>query len=171
MTGLFLLGRSRNMVDAEAIISAYGLSPHPEGGWYREYHSSGRVFEDLPGYPGPRVAITAIYFCLKKGEFSSFHRLRSEEVWIHLAGSPLELVLLETGKTDRIRIASVEDGGPPGAIVPAGMLQAARPLAGFTFVSCLVAPGFDFGDFEMASREGLLATYPDRADLIRSLTR
>jgi predicted cupin superfamily sugar epimerase len=159
------------MSDPEAIISAYGLSPHPEGGWYREFHCSRRVFENLPGYPGPRAAVTAIYFYLEEGEFSAFHRLRSEEVWIHLAGGPLELVLLEPRNARRLRIASTVAGGPPVAVVPAGTIQAARPVGRFAFVTCLVAPGFVFEDFEMASREALLEAYPEFAEAIRSLTR
>jgi predicted cupin superfamily sugar epimerase len=159
------------MSGPEAIISAYGLSPHREGGWYREFHCSRKVFEKLPGYPGPRAAVTAIYFCLKEGEFSAFHRLRSEEVWIHLAGGPLELVLLEPGNARRVRIASAVAGGPPAAVVPAGTVQAARPVGEFAFVTCLVAPGFVFEDFEMISREALLEAYPGSAGLVRSLTR
>ncbi|MBE0603400.1 MAG: cupin domain-containing protein [Deltaproteobacteria bacterium] len=159
------------MGDAGAIIREYGLSPHPEGGWYREFHCSERVLEGLPGYPGPRAAITAIWFCLRRGEFSAFHRLRSEEVWIHLSGGPLELIVLAPGKADRTTIASVEDGGIPAAVVPAGACQAARPAGDYCFVSCLVAPGFDFGDFELASVEELLKAHPGEAETIRSLTR
>lgn len=159
------------MTDADTIIRSYGLSPHPEGGWYREYHSSGRILGQLPGYPGPRPALTAIWFCLRRGEFSAFHRLRGEEAWIHLAGGPLELFLLAPGKTERIMVASVEDGGPPAAVVPAGVFQAARPLGEYCLVSCLVAPGFDFADFELASPRELLEAFPGEADAIRSLTR
>ena len=159
------------MADAEAIISAYRLSPHPEGGWYREFHRAGRVFENLPGYPGPRAAVTAIHFCLRRGEFSAFHRLRSEEVWVHLSGGPLELALLASGKAERKRIASVENGGPPAEVVPAGTWQAARPLGDYSFATCLVAPGFDFGDFELPSREELLKAFPGEADVIASFTR
>jgi predicted cupin superfamily sugar epimerase len=159
------------MSGPEAIISAYGLSPHPEGGWYREFHCSRKVFEMLPGYPGPRAAVTAIYFCLKEGEFSAFHRLRSEEVWIHLDGGPLELLLLEHGNARRVRIVSAATGGPPTAVVPAGTVQAARPAGRFAFVACLVAPGFVFEDFELVSRDALLEAYPGSAELVRSLTR
>jgi predicted cupin superfamily sugar epimerase len=159
------------MTDAETILREYRLSPHPEGGWYREFHRSGRALEGLPGYAGPRPAATAIWFLLRRGEFSAFHRLRSEELWIHLSGGPLEMVLLSPGKADRVRIAPVGDGGPPAAVVPAGTFQAARPVGEYCFVSCVVAPGFDFGDFELASREELLAAHPAEADAIRSLTR
>ena len=156
---------------AEAIIQTYGLTPHPEGGWYREFHRSERVLEEIPGYRGPRPAVTAIWFCLRQGEFSAFHRLRSEEIWFHLSGSPIELILLSQGQASRLRIASVEDGGPPGAVIPAGAFQAARPLGGYSLISCVVAPGFDFCDFELAARETLLKDYPSETADILSLTR
>lgn len=37
-------------------------------------------------------------------------------------------------------------------------------------MSCVVAPGFDFADFELGERDALLAAYPQHADLIRDLT-
>jgi len=159
------------MTDAEKIIQTYGLAPHPEGGWFREFHRSERVLAEIPGYPGPRPAVTAIWFCLRQGEFSAFHRLRSEEIWVHLSGSPIELVLLHRGKASRLRIASVADGGPAAAVIPAQACQAARPLGEYSLVSCIVAPGFDFCDFELSSRETLLAAYPSAAADIISLTR
>lgn len=153
------------------LIDAYGLSPHPEGGWYREFHRSCVTLPAVPGYPGPRAAATGIYFLLGEHDFSAFHRLRSEELWIHLAGCPLELILLEPGATRCRRICRVEEGGPPVTVVPAGALQAARPVGGFSFAACLVAPGFDFADFDLPSRDELLERFPDRVDLVRSLTR
>jgi predicted cupin superfamily sugar epimerase len=41
----------------------------------------------------------------------------------------------------------------PQAVVPAGWWQAARALPGpygYALVACVVAPGFDFEDFELA---------------------
>jgi len=156
------------MTDADTIIRAYGLTPHPEGGWYREFHRSGCVLEGLPGYPGPRPACTALWLCLRRGESSAFHRLRSEEAWIHLSGGPVELFLLSPGGSEARTIASVEDGGPPATVIPAGTFQAARPAGGYCLVSCLVAPGFDFGDFELAARDDLLAAHPADAEIIRA---
>ena len=36
----------------------------------------------------------------------------------------------------------------------------ANPEARWTLVSCVVTPGFEYGDFELADREALLAAYP-----------
>ena len=156
--------------EVRTIIEAYRLDPHPEGGWFREFHRSDRSVDPLAGYPGERAAVTAIYFLLTKETFSAFHRLRSDEIWIHLAGAPLSLVLLDPGARI-LRLAAAADGGPPALVVPAGTLQAARTDGAYALAACVVAPGFDYADFEMPPREALLREYPGHADLIRALTR
>ncbi len=158
------------MDDVRNVIETYGLAPHPEGGWFREFHRSGRSVGPLPVYPGARPAVTAIYFLLTRETFSAFHRLCSEEIWIHLAGAPLTLALL--GPDARmLRIASAADGGPAAQVVPAGALQAARTAGAYVLAACVVAPGFDFADFEIPGREALLREFPQPAALIRGLTR
>jgi predicted cupin superfamily sugar epimerase len=154
----------------EETIAAYQLARHPEGGWFREMHRSPLSLGQIPGYPGERTAFTAIYFLLPRGDFSSFHRLRSEEAWIHLAGDPLELVLMGR-EVQRITLGPATGSADPVTIVPAGELQAARSMSEYTLVLCVVSPGFDFADFSMPTREELLREYPDRRELILSFTR
>lgn len=154
---------------AVELIDLYRLQPHPEGGWYREVHRSGSPLGLLPGYPGERTALTAIYFLLAAGEFSAIHRVRSEEAWVHLAGALLELVLLE--EEPRVIPLAPVGYGEPLAVVPALVLQAARSLGEYTLVACLVAPGFDFADFELPSRAELENAFPRHADLVRRFTR
>ena len=154
----------------EGIIASYRLKRHPEGGWFREVHRSSRTLDPVPGYPGARPAFTAIYFLLTRGDFSAFHRLRSEETWIHLAGDPLELVLLGE-EVRRLELGPATGGGEPVAVVPAGELQGARTLGEFTLAACFVAPGFDFADFSLPAREELLRKYPQRRELVLAFTR
>lgn len=155
---------------AHRLIDGYDLLPHPEGGWYREVHRSTHSVGLLPGYAGKRTALTAIYFLLAAGDFSAFHRVRSEEVWVHLAGDPLELVLLD--EEPRLLTLSPPGGdGEPLLVVPPHVLQAACPVGEFAFVSCLVAPGFDFADFELPTRGELEALFPRHAELVRRFTR
>lgn len=157
-------------VAARSLIGRYELQPHPEGGWYREVHRSAHSLGLLPGYTGERTALTAIYFLLAADDFSAFHRVRSEELWVHLAGEPLELVLLE--KEPRVLTLAAPDGdGAPLLVVPPGVLQAARPLGEFAFVSCLVAPAFDFADFELSTRQELESLFPRHIELVRRFTR
>jgi predicted cupin superfamily sugar epimerase len=163
-------------VSARELIDALGLLPHPEGGHYRETFRAPPLPFELPGR-GPRSASTAIYFLLGEGDFSAFHRVRSDEVWHHYAGAPLELVTLSetraTGAARAIRLGpNVLSGEVPQAVVEAGVLQAARPAGpGFSLCGCTVAPGFDFSDFEMPERATLLDRFPSAADSILALTR
>jgi predicted cupin superfamily sugar epimerase len=143
-------------VTAEEVIRRYGMARHPEGGWYREVHRS--------------PALTAIHFLLPRGDFSAFHRLKHEEAWVHLAGAPLEMFLLGEEPVRRVLSPAGGDGAPV-VVVPAGVPQAARSLGDYTLSACLVAPGFDFRDFSLPSREELTASFPGEAERIRSLTR
>jgi len=76
-------------VTAEEIVRALGLAPHPEGGFFRETFRAEPLPFELPGR-GPRSASTSIYFLLAGDDFSAFHRVRSDEVWHHYLGAPLD---------------------------------------------------------------------------------
>ena len=128
---------------AEQVIAALGLRPHPEGGHYRE---------TFRAPDSPRGASTAIYFLLKAGERSRWHKVDADEIWHHYAGAPLVLSLSDDGKTVRhLRLGSDFDLGElPQAVVPRGVWQAARTLGAWTLVGATVAPAFEFQHFEMA---------------------
>lgn len=133
------------------------LHPHPEGGWYRETWRAGP--ESVPqGYPGPRAAATVIYFLLRPGEESRWHRVRSDEIWLWHAGGPLTLEDGGPGAApagpDGTRVITLgpglAEGQAPQYVIPGGHWQSARPAGeGEVLVSCVVAPGFDFADFTL----------------------
>ncbi|KLO33755.1 cupin domain-containing protein [Mycobacterium haemophilum] len=131
------------------------LSPHPEGGWFREtWRSELEISQSaLPAeYAGPRSAGTAILFLLMPGQQSAWHIVRSAELWFFHRGSPL---LLEVGDrqctaTTHVMGADVHAGQRPQLLVPPGCWQRAQPRDDEpTLVSCVVVPGFDFTDFTM----------------------
>ncbi len=131
---------------ADEIIAALALEPHPEGGHYRQ-----TWVED--GEAGTRPAGTAIYFLLKAGERSHWHRVDATEIWHFHAGAPLLLSLAETeaGPAAEHRLGPLpEAGARPQIIVPKGHWQAARSTGDWTLVSCTVSPGFRFDGFELA---------------------
>jgi predicted cupin superfamily sugar epimerase len=131
-------------VSADEIIDRLGLQPHPEGGCYIE------TFRDVPG-PDGRAASTAIYYLLRAGEVSHWHRIDAVEVWHIYAGAPLELRLSSgTGSECLTLGANILAGERPQGIVPVGTWQSARSLGDWTLVGCTVAPGFSFAGFEMA---------------------
>lgn len=133
-------------LDAEGIIRLLGLHPHPEGGHYVE------TYRHVPA-DGGRGASTAIYFLLKAGERSHWHRVRdADEVWHWHAGAPLRLSLSADGVTaTHLTLgADLAAGQRPQGVVPAGQWQAAESLGDWTLVGCTVAPAFEFRAFEMA---------------------
>ncbi|WP_017537280.1 cupin domain-containing protein [Nocardiopsis halophila] len=142
-------GVDRRSPTAEAL----DLLPHPEGGWYRQTWRA-PVRTDPEGYPGPRDAASAIHFLLCPGEESRWHRVRSDELWVFNRGGPLRMLLGGTGdepQEERPQVLGpyVEAGERLQLLVPAGTWQAARPLVGEeALVTCIVAPGFEFADFE-----------------------
>jgi len=159
---------------ATALISTLGLSPHPEGGYFRE------VFRDAalvrhPVHGGERSALTHIHFLLVAGTFSALHRVAQTELWHHVEGEPLELTVLREGegqaeaKVERVRLGRGADCVQVYA-VPAGAWQAAVPLGAFVLTGCTVAPGFSFEDFELPRRAALLARFPLHRPLIEALT-
>ena len=130
---------------AAEIISALGMSRHPEGGWYVE------TFRDAAS--SERGASTAIYFLLEAGDVSAWHRVRdAAEVWHFHAGAPLELKLHAEGGALDVKILGIDlaAGERPQAVVQANWWQSARSLGAWTLVGCTVAPGFTFSSFELA---------------------
>lgn len=131
--------------EAAKLIALLGLEPHPEGGHYRE------TFRDARG-DGLRAHSTAIYFLLRSGEISRWHRVDAAEIWHFHRGAALEIAIAETGKPTLRQILGndVENGERPQIVVPARAWQSARPLGGYALVGCTVAPGFEFAGFELA---------------------
>jgi predicted cupin superfamily sugar epimerase len=156
--------------EARAWIEALGLDPHPEGGLFRETF---RASEVVSRPEGIRAASTAIYFLLPAGSFSAIHRVRSDEVWHHYAGDPLELHTIDSaGVHALVLLGKTLPRERPQHVVPAGTWQGAVPAGSrFTLCGCTVAPGFDFADFEMPARAELLERFPRHAALIERLTR
>jgi predicted cupin superfamily sugar epimerase len=177
--------------DAAYWIDRLALTPHPEGGYFREtYRAAESVPPDaLPArYGGARALSTAIYFLLPAGECSALHRIRSDELWHYYAGDPLTLVTIddaglltthvlgpEVERGERFQVlapagvwfgAEVPDRSPSGGAsdVPGGVSRA------FTLVGCTVAPGFDFADFELGTRTELVRRYPQHRAVIEHLT-
>ena len=130
---------------AGRLIEALDLLPHPEGGWYRETWRA-------EAEPGQRAGGTAIYFLLEGHQHSHWHKVDADEHWFWHAGAPLTLSIAGTGQAaqDWKLGGDVLAGEQPQILVPAHHWQAARPLGGWTLVSCTVMPGFEFSGFSLA---------------------
>lgn len=136
---------------AAALIDLLKLTPHPEGGHYREIFRSEAGIKPDDDRPR-RSALTSIDFVLQAAEFSAWHRVGSDEAWHLLEGGPLRLWCLPPAldRIDVIHMAPVGVTSTPRHIVPAGWWQAAEPVGEFAYVGATVGPGFEFDDFSFA---------------------
>jgi uncharacterized protein len=137
--------RGADPLSADEVIRLLELAPHPEYGHYRE------TFRDAAAGDGSRSHSTAIYFLLRAGETSRWHRVDAAEVWHWYAGAPLALTVADAAGRRDVRLGcDLGSGERPQAVVPAGAWQRARSLGAWTLVGCTVAPGFEFAGFELA---------------------
>ena len=160
------------------LIDSLHLMPHPEGGFYKESYRSPWLVPGPalpPGFSGERNLSTAIYFLLRQGDYSAFHRIRSDECWhFYEGGTLLVHVIHPVGRYEVIRLGrNFKSGEVFQHVVPAGAWFASEPAGEteFSLVGCTVSPGFDFLDFEMAEEEELLQQFPEHGGLIRRLCR
>ena len=130
-------------MDAEEIITRYGLKPHPEGGHYRETFRA-------PAENGSRGAVTVIYYLLRAGEISAWHRLDAVEIWHYYSGDPLRLALSSDGIEITNRRLGMGDDAELHIAVPAGTWQSARSDGAWTLAGCTVVPAFEFAGFDLA---------------------
>ena len=134
--------RDASTLSADELIERLSLSPHPEGGHFRE------TWRDQPRLTESRGHGTAIYFLLRVGERSHWHRVDATEVWHHYRGDPLEISI--EGADPAVLGPQLEADQQPQLIVPAGAWQSARTLGEYSLVGCTVSPAFDFDGFELA---------------------
>jgi uncharacterized protein len=151
--------------DVDRLRAELELAPHPEGGYYREIHRSPMPVINRRGLT--RSALTVIYFLLPSDQVSAWHALASEETWHFAAGDAIEVAMLADG---RFEASTLGAGHAYVLVVPAGRPFAARVKAGgaFGLVTCCVAPGFEFEDFELLDPHALANNHPADAAAIET---
>ncbi len=166
------------MLTAQEVIDRLQLVPLTiEGGYFRETYRSllrhmGHALP--PEYGGERNASTAIYYLLTPDTFSAIHRVKSDEVFHFYAGDPVEMLQLRPDGAAKVVLIGndLAAGLEPQLVVPAGVWQGCRlrPGGDWALLGCTVSPGFDYADYQAASRAQLVERFPGHADLIAALT-
>jgi hypothetical protein len=165
------------MSPTQKIVTKLNLTPHPEGGYFKEtYRSTGEIGEDSLGhhYKGKRNFSTCIYFLLTSDKFSALHRIQQDEIWHFYDGSPIRLhIISESGvHTTHIIGRNFDKGEVPQFVVPSGCWFGGEVVDqdAYSLIGCTVSPGFDFKDFELIPRKELIAQFPNQEELITRLT-
>ena len=152
-------------------IEKLGMLEHPEGGYFKEVVRSSKsvVLED----ERQRAHYSSIYFLLNDKNPSHFHRLKDDELWFYHAGESLSVhVILENGDYIVHKLGlNLDEGEEPQVLVPGGSIfgSTVEVEEGYSFVSCVVSPGFDFKDFELFTQDQLMKSYPQHKSIIERL--
>jgi uncharacterized protein len=150
------------MKSAQYYIEQLELLPHPEGGHYKETYRSNMMISSS-GFSSKRNVTTSIYFLLSDLEKSHLHRIKSDEQWFYHSGETLEIFVLYSGIVSTLLLGpNIEEGESLHHVVPAGAWFGSRvkDQKGYCLVSCVVAPGFDFNDFELAAYKKISREFP-----------
>ncbi|MBO3444711.1 cupin domain-containing protein [Clostridium sp. CCUG 7971] len=156
------------MKSAQYYIEKLDMTPHVEGGYFKESIVSKDFFRE------DKKLFSSIYFLLETGEVSNFHRLTSDEMWYYHDGQALTIYMITPDGeliTKQLGL-DIEKGEIPQVLVPKGYIfGSSMNNDGFALVGCMVAPAFTFDDFELFERKDLLNMYPHLEDVIKKLTR
>jgi hypothetical protein len=156
------------MTQLQQLINNLELQAHPEGGYYKETYRSAQTLDGQD-----RQLLTSIYFLLTAENVSRFHRIKSDELWYFHAGSPLIVhTLSERGHEQHHLGLDLSKGQQPFLWIPKDTIFGSSILdaEGYALVSCAVAPGFDFRDFELFTAEQLLLKFAAHREIIERLT-
>jgi predicted cupin superfamily sugar epimerase len=166
-----------SMKDAAFWIEKLDLQPHPEGGHFIETYRSDEVIpkEALPTrFEGDRVFSTSIYFLLDKKDFSAFHIMEQDEIWHFYDGSSLTIHIIDqSGNYSRAKLGrDIQNSESLQIVVKAHSYFAAavNNLDSYSLVGCTVAPGFEYADWKMPTREKLVDDFPEHKEIIEKFT-
>jgi predicted cupin superfamily sugar epimerase len=91
---------------------------------------------------------------------------------VRLLGPDQPQVFVPGGRWLGARVVSRAEGGEGGtpSADEAGEADGAGVERDWTLVSCVVMPGFEYDDFELAERASLLREFPEAAEIIKART-
>ena len=142
-------------MNARYYIDNLNLKPHPEGGYYKETFVNNFKISNNNG--DKRGVISNIYFLIEENNHSAFHQIQSDETWYFHDGSPLIVYAIDLeGKIHEYKIGlDIKNGQLPQITIPAKWIFCATTKGSYAFVSCSVAPAFDFKDFKLYEKDEL----------------
>lgn len=168
----------KNMKDINYWIKNLDLKPHPEGGYFKEvFRSEGKIPKACSHnrFGGDRSYMTSVYFLLSHDDFSAFHQFKQDEIWNFHYGSSICLHTIDTdGSYTKFKCGlDIKNGDNIQCMVKAGQWFCAtvEEENGFAVVGCVVAPGFDFADFELGHTKQLLEKFPQHKEIIKKYSR
>ena len=153
---------------ADILIEKLNLIPHAEGGYFRRYYQSNQYItkED----DTKRRAGSAIYYLLKKGQFSAWHSISSDEIWHYYKGGLLEIYEIKKDGSlicHKLGDSIIYNDASYSAVIESGSIFAARLIDGeYILTGCSLHPELCYDDFILYKKEEMLLKYPNHASII-----
>lgn len=149
-----------DLAHGRRLAAALRLEPlESEGGLFRRTYTA--------------AGVTVIYYLVAGQDFSAMHRMRTcDELFLFQAGSPLRMLILDTpdGREELLGPDPLS-GQHPQLLIKGGQWQGASSTGAWSLVSTVVAPGFEWADFELGDQPELTAQYPQWAERLDQLCR
>jgi len=163
---------------APEVIELLGLKPHPTCGFVIEtYRSEHTVPASAlpPGYESTRPLGSVLYFMVTPQAQIRLHRIRSDQMYQHHMGDPLEVLLLYAGGGGEVKVVGTDlvAGMRPQLFIPGGTFHVSRLQSGgsYSLLSTSEWPGVEPPDVEIGNPEELMETYPAFREQIRTFCK
>ena len=158
-------------ISADKIIEKLNLRTLTvEGGFFHEvYRSTVRLAD------GKHSCGTCIYYLMKANDYSNWHKVSGDEIWLYHTGIPaIQMLLFPDGSwAERIIGPDIIAGQVPQSLIPAGTWQAAalvsRKPADWGLFGAAVFPSFEYADFTVGRGPELAQAYPEAAGRMKAL--
>jgi uncharacterized protein len=158
------------------IKSMLGLERHPTCGFVAEtYWSSLQIPEGaLPhAYESARPYASALYFLVTPDARIVMHRIRSDQLYHHYLGDPLEVLMLYPDGSGAIVTVGpdLRGGMRPQLLVSANTFHASHLLpgeVGYALLANTEWPGVEPPDVEQRDIDALAGAYPGLREEIRA---
>ena len=168
----------RTRPTAEEVKALLGLEPHPTCGFVAEtYRSPLKIpSEALPeAYETDRPYGSALYFLVSPEAQIVMHRIRSDQLYHHYIGDPLEVLMLYPDGTGDVATVGTDltGGERPQLFVPGGTFHTSRLASvdsGYALLASTEWPGVEPPDVEHGNVEELVAAFPEMDAQIRAFT-
>ncbi|MEM0955530.1 MAG: cupin domain-containing protein [Pseudomonadota bacterium] len=171
---VMVAAQSAAMPNAETLIRTLGLEAHLEGGYYRRIFQADHR-DKIDTQQGERFTLTSIHYLLTADSpVGHWHLNRSDIVHYFHLGAPITYYLIHPdGRLETVVMGPDPAQGHQLALaVTGGTWKASHlPSGGYGLISEAVAPGFEYEDMTLGTRDSLVEMFPEHADVIKRFTR
>ena len=142
---------------ANDLIKKYNFMRHPEDGLF--------AIEHYPYDKADRAPSGSIYYYVFPDIDTKFHVIDCDEYWVYIAGSSMQLWVIDTQGKLSVKLLGIEGDASPMYFIPKGSVFAARHEKGTedgTFMSAITVPRYNEEDsLKLLSKEEVLAICKD----------